>query len=55
MSGQAANESRKEVAKRMNDIDCSKQKSTGTGESPHGNDHYDQGRGMSRKKHDMGK
>jgi hypothetical protein len=40
MAGQSANESRKEVAKRLNNLDCSKQKKTATGGSPHGHDHY---------------
>lgn len=50
MAGQAANESRKEIAKRLNDIDCSKGKSSGSGEHPHGDDHYDQGKKGTKKK-----
>lgn len=39
MAGQSANEGRKEVAKRLNDLECTKQKTTGSSK-PHGEDHY---------------
>jgi hypothetical protein len=50
MAGQSAMESRKTVTTRMNDLDCSKQKHTGSGDSPHGNDHYDQGKSGTKHK-----
>lgn len=40
MAGMSANESRKEVAKRLNELECTKQKTTATGGAPHGKDHY---------------
>lgn len=49
MSGQAANETRKEVAKRLNQLEKTQQKTTATGANPHGPDHYDQGGGKKHK------
>lgn len=48
MAGQSANESRKEIASRLNNLDCSKQKPKGGGGAPHGNDSYDQGKKGSK-------
>lgn len=35
MAGQSANESRSEIAKRLSNIECTKQKPVGSGSNPH--------------------
>jgi len=41
MAGQSANESRKEIAKRLSELECTKSKPTGSGSNPHhSDDHY---------------
>lgn len=54
MAGQSANETRSEISKRLNELDCSKSKPSGSGSSPHGNDHY-KAAGGGKKKHEIGK
>lgn len=40
MAGQSANESRKEIAKRLCELEETKHKPEGYGKTPHGDDHY---------------
>lgn len=42
MAGQEAHESRKEVAKRLNELECTKGQPKAKADSPHGEDHYNE-------------